>query len=167
MDYRPWRDWLAKIWVPKADPVDQDFILRSLQSAGWCSMTEHELKLKGVRRFATLEQVAREAQFKSSRLALLFGISERHLQRIFKCHFQCRPSRWLRQLQFELAKGLVEQGYSTKAAAFEMGFRSVPHFCREFKKAFGRPPQTFAAEPRQATSISSSLRAISRKTSRS
>jgi len=121
-------------------------------------MTEHWLKLRGTRRFASWEQAAREAQFKSSRMAFLFGISERHLQRIFKCHFRCRPSRWLRQLQFELAKELVEQGYSTKAAAFETGFRSIPHFCREFKKLFGHPPQTFATDRGAKCDASSLMR---------
>jgi AraC-like DNA-binding protein len=43
-----------------------------------------------------------------------------------------------------LAKQLISQGYSSKAAAAELNFATDAHFCREFKKIFGTPPQTFA-----------------------
>ena len=43
-----------------------------------------------------------------------------------------------------MAKDLVEQGYSSKAAAAELKFATDAHFCREFKKVFGSPPQSFA-----------------------
>jgi AraC-like DNA-binding protein len=80
-------------------------------------------------------------------MATLCSISERQLQRIFKRHLQCTPSRWLRELQCRQAKDLIQQGYSTKAAAAELKFASESHFCREFKKVFGNPPQTFAPNP--------------------
>jgi AraC-like DNA-binding protein len=43
-----------------------------------------------------------------------------------------------------MAKQLIAQGYSNKAAAAELKFSSESHFCREFKKVFGTSPQTFA-----------------------
>lgn len=93
------------------------------------------------------EQVAREAEFNPTRMANLCSISERQLQRIFKRHLNCTPSRWLRDLQCRLAKELIEQGYSSKAAAAELKFASESHFCREFKKVFGLTPQTFSPNP--------------------
>ncbi|HVV71910.1 MAG TPA: helix-turn-helix transcriptional regulator [Verrucomicrobiae bacterium] len=90
------------------------------------------------------EQVAREADFSPVKMATLCSISERQLQRLFRQHLHCTPSRWLRDLQCRLAKQLIAQGYSNKAAAAELKFSSESHFCREFKKVFGTSPQTFA-----------------------
>jgi AraC-like DNA-binding protein len=90
------------------------------------------------------EQLAREADFSSAKMASLCAISERQLQRIFRRSFDCTPSQWLRELQCRLAKDLISQGYSNKAAAAELKFASQSHFCREFKRAFGASPQTFA-----------------------
>jgi len=50
----------------------------------------------------------------------------------------------MRNLQCRIAKDLVAHGYSTKAAAAELNFATEAHFCREFKKVFGAPPQSFA-----------------------
>src|SRR5215469_15109863 len=90
------------------------------------------------------EQVARQAEFKPAKMATLCAMSERHLQRIFKKHLQRTPSQWLRELQCRLAKQLISQGYSSKAAAAELNFATDAHFCREFKKVFGVSPQNFA-----------------------
>jgi AraC-like DNA-binding protein len=90
------------------------------------------------------ERLAREADFRPARMAALCSISERQLERIFKRRLNCTPSQWLRELQCRLAKDLVAQGYTSKAAAAEMKFATDAHFCREFKKVFGTSPQTFA-----------------------
>jgi AraC-like DNA-binding protein len=90
------------------------------------------------------ERVAQEAEFKPNRMASLCAVSERHLQRVFKKYLHCTPSHWLRELQCRLAKQLIAQGYSSKAAAAEVKFSTDAHFCREFKKVFGVPPQSFA-----------------------
>ena len=90
------------------------------------------------------EQVAREADFNSAKMASLCSISERQLQRLFRQHLRCTPSHWLRELQCRLAKDLIAQGYSNKAAANELKFANESHFCREFKKVFGTSPQRFA-----------------------
>lgn len=100
--------------------------------------------ISGLLKIEGWEQLAKEAEFNPSRMATLCSISERQLQRIFKRDFHCTPSRWLRELQCRLAKDLVAQGYSSKAAAAEMKFASESHFCREFKKVYGHPPQSFA-----------------------
>jgi len=90
------------------------------------------------------ERMAKNADFRPAKMASLCSISERHLQRIFKKYLQCTPSRWLRDLQCRLAKDLISQGYSSKAAAAELKFATEAHFCREFKKIFGNSPQSYA-----------------------
>ena len=90
------------------------------------------------------EQLAREARFSPSQMALLCSVSDRHLQRLFKKHLGCPPRSWLRQLRCRMAKDLIAQGYSSKAAAAELHYASDAHFCHEFKKVTGVPPQTFA-----------------------
>ena len=39
-----------------------------------------------------LEQLATQAEFDVGRMATMCAISEHHLQRIFKKHFQCTPA---------------------------------------------------------------------------
>src|SRR4030095_6529431 len=90
------------------------------------------------------EQVAREADFSAAKMACLCSVSQRQLQRLFRQHLHCTPSRWLRELQCRLAKQLIARGYTNKAAAAELKFSSESHFCREFKKKFGTSPQSFA-----------------------
>jgi len=90
------------------------------------------------------EQVAKEADFNPAKMATLCCVSERQLQRLFKKHLGCTPSHWLRELQCRLAKQLISQGYSNKAAAAELKFATESHLCREFKKVFGTSPQTFS-----------------------
>ena len=99
------------------------------------------------------QRMAQEAEFNSARLALLCGISERHLQRIFRKQVGRSPQKWLRDLQCRLAKDLILRGYSSKAAAAELKFSTAAHFCREFKKAFGAAPQTFGPNALQAARL--------------
>lgn len=89
------------------------------------------------------ERLAKEAGFKPAKVATLCSMSERQLQRIFRNTFQCTPRQWLRKLQCRMAKKLIAQGYSSKAAAAELNFATEAHFCREFKKIFGASPQRF------------------------
>ena len=90
------------------------------------------------------EQLAQRSGYQLGGIAELHGVSLRQLQRIFKRALNCCPRRWLRDLRCREAKQLVEQGYSSKAAASELKFATEAHFCREFKKVFGVSPQHFA-----------------------
>ena len=101
------------------------------------------------------ECLAKEAEYNSAKMASLRGMSERHSQRLFKKHLGCSPTQWLRTLQCRLAKDLISQGYSSKAAAAEMKFANDAHFCREFKKIFGVSPQKFAPNRSNHLTLSS------------
>ncbi len=89
-------------------------------------------------------QMAREADFQPTKLAMLCLVSDRQLQRFSLQRFGLTPGRWLRTLQCQLAKDLISQGWSTKAVAAELKFASESHFCHAFKKLSGRTPQSFA-----------------------
>lgn len=91
-----------------------------------------------------LLSVAKQSEFRPAKMATLCSMSERHLQRIFKKHLQRTPGQWLRELQVRLAKQLLAQGYSIKAAAAELNFATDADFCREFKKVFGILPSNLA-----------------------
>ena len=93
------------------------------------------------------EKLARDTGFQPATLADICDVSLRQLERFFDSRFHQTPNAWLRNLQCHLAKDLISHGYSSKAAALEVGFASQSHFCREFKKVFGAPPQTFAPPP--------------------
>src|SRR6266700_657664 len=94
-------------------------------------------------RVEKLETLARNAKFQPGKMAILWPISVRQMERIFQHEFQKSPRLWLRELQCRLAKELISQGYSNKSVTAELWFGSETHFCREFKKAFGSPPQSF------------------------
>ena len=95
-------------------------------------------------RIANWEEVAREAGYQPSKMAALCFVSDRQLQRFFQSQFQTTPGRWLRQLKCKTAKELISRGFSTKAVSAELKFGNESHFCREFKKVFAVPPQTFS-----------------------
>src|SRR2546421_12374041 len=80
------------------------------------------------------EALAWKAEFQPARMALLYLISLRHLERLCFERYQKTPRQWLRELRCRLAKELIAQGYSSKAVAAELSFSTEPHFCREFKK---------------------------------
>lgn len=89
-------------------------------------------------------RMAKEADFHPAKMAAACSISKRHLERHFQEQFNMTPRQWLRQVQCELAKNLVVQGWPTKAVANELKFADGSHFCHEFKKYFGASPRTFA-----------------------
>jgi AraC-like DNA-binding protein len=65
------------------------------------------------------------------------------MERYFEQQFNQTPREWATQLRCRLAVQLLSQGWSTKAVAEELKFADESHFCHAFKKALGRPPQSF------------------------
>src|ERR1035437_2628863 len=95
-------------------------------------------------RIPNLEKLARDADFEPNVMAALCPISLRQLERYFKSEFGKTPGQWTRELQCQLARQFISQGWSNKAVAVELGFGNEAHLCHEFKRVFGVSPQTFA-----------------------
>jgi AraC-like DNA-binding protein len=90
------------------------------------------------------ERLAREANFQPQVMAALCPISLRQLERFFKRDLKKTPSRWVRDLRCRLALKLISAGWSSKAVAAELHYWDESHFCHEFKRVYGVPPQNFA-----------------------
>jgi AraC-like DNA-binding protein len=102
-------------------------------------------------RITDWESLARRANYRSSDLAVACGVCLRQMERFFRQHLGKNPRRWLRELQCQKARQLIENGYSTKAAALELHFSSEAEFCHAFKRIFGETPQSFAPTPARET----------------
>ncbi len=81
---------------------------------------------------------AHKAGGDTARFATLVGVHRRTLQRRFRKEFDCTISDWLKQLRLQKARSLARRGMGTTALARSLGFKSVPTFCREFKKQHGK-----------------------------
>ena len=93
------------------------------------------------------EKLAADADYKSERMAAACSVTLRQLERFFKRRFGQGPAAWMRDLKCRKAADLISSGYSTKAAAQEIGFASPSHLCHEFKKVYGVSPQSAAPGP--------------------
>lgn len=91
------------------------------------------------------EALARQTGFDPASMAVQCRVSLRHLQRFFADRFHQTPRQWCTLLRCRLAADLLAQGYSTKAAAAELGFSSQAHFCHQFKRCLGVAPQSSVA----------------------
>ena len=90
------------------------------------------------------ERLASQARFRPESMAALCPVSLRQLERFFSKKFQKTPQQWARQLRGRLALELISQGWSSKAVAGQLHFWDESHFCNEFKRVHGAPPQAFA-----------------------
>lgn len=90
------------------------------------------------------ERLAREADFQPALIADLCPVSLRQLERFFADRFEQTPSQWARGLKCRLARQLIAEGWSNKAAAMELGFASESHFCHAFKQVYAASPQSFS-----------------------
>lgn len=87
--------------------------------------------------------MAEKAEYNAQRMALLQGVSQRQLQRIFQKHFKRSPQDWLDEQRLSLAMRLLLQERSIKEVTFAVGFKQPSHFCRKFKKAMKVTPKQF------------------------
>src|SRR5215472_12563148 len=90
------------------------------------------------------EKLAHEANFRPESMAALCTVSLRQLERFFIKTFHQTPKKWARQLRCRLALNLIAQGWSSKAVAGQLHFWDESHFCNDFKRVYGAPPQAFA-----------------------
>jgi transcriptional regulator GlxA family with amidase domain len=85
-------------------------------------------------------KLASECHYDSQQLARQLGITQRHLQRLFKAQMQCSPQRWLREQRLCRAREMLRTSTSVKEVAYALGFCSASQFCRDYKSWFGQQP---------------------------
>lgn len=81
--------------------------------------------------------------YSAERLARELDISRRQLQRYTQQLFGLSPQEWLNQQRLTTAGVLLKQHRSVKLVAFNLGFKQVSHFSREFKSHYGLCPVSF------------------------
>jgi AraC-like DNA-binding protein len=84
--------------------------------------------------------LAKESGYKPRELAALCQISLRTLERHFQKHYGLTVAQWLKELRLQEAYEQIKQGSSVKEVAFDMGYKQLSHFSREFKNEFGVSP---------------------------
>jgi AraC family chitin signaling transcriptional activator len=88
--------------------------------------------------------MARQAEFKVSRLARLSGVPLRTLQRHFQKHHKMAVTEWMREVRLGEARIRLLAGGRIKEVAYDLGFKQLSHFSRAFKKQFGIAPSLLA-----------------------
>jgi len=89
------------------------------------------------------EALAAESSFRPGKLALRCGVSLRTLQRHFKKHYGKKLSAWMRGVRLNRAYQLLKEGQRLKQVAFDLGYKQMSHFSRDFKGFFGDPPKAY------------------------
>ena len=79
------------------------------------------------------KKLAVTAHYDAKELAKLCALSTRQLQRNFIRDLKRSPQDWLNEQRIEAARRLLLSGGPVKRVAFELGFKQVSHFCRQFK----------------------------------
>ncbi len=75
-------------------------------------------------------------------LAAAAGMSPSSFHAHFKAQTSLSPRQFQKQLRLlEARRLLFDAGASASAAAFAVGYESVPHFTRDYARLFGAPPR--------------------------
>ena len=76
------------------------------------------------------------------KLAAIAGLSLTTFRRHFRAMTSVSPNQFQKQLRLiEARRLMLTSGYSASRAAFEVGYKSVSQFSREYVRMFGAPPR--------------------------
>ena len=78
-------------------------------------------------------ELAEMANFEANELARLCLSCTRQLQRKFRHQFGRTPQSWLNERRMMSARQRLLAGEPVKKVAFDLGFKQVSHFYRQFK----------------------------------
>lgn len=87
--------------------------------------------------------MARQSGFNARALSRALKISPRQFRRHAHDFFGCSPQTWLDRQRLRLAPDLLKHHRCIKTVAFQLGFKRVSHFSREFKLHYGICPTDF------------------------
>jgi AraC-like DNA-binding protein len=83
----------------------------------------------------------------ASYISTMLGMSIRHINNIFKEHYDITPIQYLTEVRMELSKKLLlETDKDIVSICFEVGFESLSTFYRSFKKYTNTSPNQFRAQ---------------------
>ncbi len=98
-----------------------------------------------------LEKHYEDHRFHVDALARAAGMSHAQLHRKLTALTGHSANFFIRRFRLEKARGLLSQSteMNISEVAYDCGFASPAHFCREFKEAFGIPPTAYRATVRK------------------
>jgi transcriptional regulator GlxA family with amidase domain len=89
-----------------------------------------------------------EKALRCSEIARRIGVSARHLERLFQAHCGASPRSHYLRARLDYARKLVRHSAMTEQAiALALGFSSVGHFRRRYRRQFGVSPSEDRAPP--------------------
>ena len=103
----------------------------------------NEPKVGGKPKLQRWSTLARNANYRTSKLASLCHVSVRQLERTFLVEMGRRPQDWLNEQRVLAARQLLREGRSITEVLQDLGFKQRSQFSRDFKKYHGIPPSKF------------------------
>jgi transcriptional regulator GlxA family with amidase domain len=85
-----------------------------------------------------------------SELAEHLNVSPRHLTRLFREELSTTPARYVQSIRFDIAKALLDQGYTATQAAARAGFPGYESLRRVFTRELGLTPAAYQRRFRTA-----------------
>src|SRR5688572_19627233 len=89
---------------------------------------------------AALHALATSCDYDGKKLARMFNISQRQLQRMFSAELARSPQSWLNEQRLLAARDMLKTAHSIKEVAYTLGFRRTSQFSRDFRRMFGFTP---------------------------
>ena len=92
------------------------------------------------------------------RLAAAAGMSVSTFRRRFKALTSLTPVQFQKELKLvEARRVMLSEGRSASQAAFAVGYESVPHFTRDYRRLFGTPPRRDVRAVTERAPVSASV----------
>jgi AraC-like DNA-binding protein len=89
--------------------------------------------------------MAEKSTYSAPVLSKKLEVSARQLRRYTHACFGRSPQDWLNEQRLVRAGRMLKKVRIVKAVAFQLGFKQVSHFSREFKLQYGISPTDFLA----------------------
>ncbi len=93
-------------------------------------------------------QFAKLTGFRATKLARLFGLSLRTLERKFRRELRRGPQGWLYERRLIGVRLMLLAGYSVREVARKLGFKHESHLCQQFRREFQQTPLEFVTHSR-------------------